>query len=143
MAFLNLALPLFKLLSLQRAFNYKNIAKKIVLYTIALILFITFYVFGCITFYYFLLPYWGETLAAFSLALLSLIFSLSLILIANRLKIKKKQTPPLLNLPLENTINQDLHKIVKETSPKVIMAVFGAIFLATFLVCRGKKQNKT
>ena len=146
MAFLNMATPILKLTSLHKTINYKNIFIKITIYFISLIFLITFYVFGCISLYSFLTVYYGETIAALSLCLLSLIITMCLILTAKRLKIKKKLPPPQLIPTLEKNIDQlfkmqDFQKMLKKNPSIVPITVVGAITLVSLFSFFRKKST--
>jgi hypothetical protein len=74
-----------------------------------------------------------------------LVIGVALILITRLLKAKKKRasppTLPLLEKSLEQMLNaQDLTKILKQTSPKVLIGLFGVVALTSFLVIYKKKR---
>lgn len=132
--------------SLSNIFNYKDFFRKIIIYSISFIFLTTAYVFGFIALYCYLLPYWGEALAAFALCLLSLIIGFSLILTGRLLKAKKKQATspilPLLEKGLEHIPNsQDLRDVLAKASPKVLITVLGVAALATYILFSKKKDK--
>jgi len=130
--------------SVCNIFNYKDFFRKIVIYSISFLFLTTGYVFGFMALYCYLLPYWGEALAAFALCLLSLIIGFSFILMGRLLKSKKKQATsqilPLLEKGLDHIPNsQDLKDVLAQSSPKVLVTVLGVVALATYMVYLKKK----
>lgn len=133
--------------SIHNLFDYKNCIRKFIIYGIAFVFLSTAYVFGCIAFYCFLLPYWGETLSAFSLFLLSLIISVCLIIGGRFLKSKKKQPSPPITSFFEQgldlmTKSQDLTKLLEKASPKVLVTVLGVVALTAYIMCSKKKEKQ-
>lgn len=148
MPLINTILTILNFFPIQKIFNYKNLMRKIIVYSFFFLFSISSYVFGCISLYYYLVDYWGEVLAALSLCLFSLIISFSLLTIDKLLKSKKNKPSHLLFSHLEEGLNQipntqKLVKTLKKTSPKVLITVLGAVALATYIIVPKKKNNKT
>ncbi|MBA3814186.1 MAG: hypothetical protein H0X26_06825 [Alphaproteobacteria bacterium] len=144
MSLINIIPMILKMFPLQKLVDYKHLIKKIILYGISSLFLISFYVFGSIALYYYLIPYWGEATAALSLCLLSLFIGIALILTARLLKVKKKPPPPQLLPLLEKSFDQmlntkDLTKILYKASPKVLITVLGAVALGSYAVFWKKK----
>ena len=132
--------------SILNIFDYKNCIRKFIIYSISFVFLSTAYVFGCIAFYCFLLPYWGETLTAFTFCLLSLIISIGLIIVGKSLRSKKKQTTSHIAPFLEKSLNhipnsQDLTKFLEKASPKVLVTVLGVVALTTYIMVSKKKEK--
>lgn len=139
MSFINIMLNISKLIPIKSKQYCKYFLYKILLYFVSFLFLVSAYVFGCIALYNYLMPHWGETLAAFSLCLLSFIISFGLIITGMVLNSKKKKPSPQVFPLLEKSLghfpdSQDLMKTLAKASPAVLISVLGVTAIATYIV---------
>ena len=145
----NIISVILNLFPFRKIFSFKNLIRKIVLYSISSIFLIISGFFGFSAFYHYLTPLWGETLAALFLCFLSLLIAIGLMLIARLLQPKKKQSSPQIMPLLEKSLDhvrnldsEDLTKIIKEVPPKVLVTVLAAAALTACVIFCKKKRSK-
>lgn len=148
MSLVNIIVTILKFFPVQECIQYKQFIRKIIIYSVSFVFLIGSFITGYIALYYYLVPHWGEALAALSLCLLSLIVSMTLILTAKLLKPKKKQASsqvfPFFEKSLDQVLNtQDLTNTLKKASPKVLVAVMGAAAMASYIVFIKKNYGHT
>lgn len=143
---INIISSIINALPLQRSSKYKHFIKKTIIYFFSIFFLINGYIFGSIALYYYLLPYWGESLSALSLCLLFIVMSFTFVIAGKLLKSKDNQSP----LPLSSLVEKSLHhipnfqeftKIVAQASPKVLLTILGIIVVATCTAFCKKKDK--
>lgn len=139
MSFINIMLNIIKLIPLKSRRCCKYFFYKTLLYFVSFLFLVSAYVFGCIALYYYFMPFWGETLAAFSLCLLSFMVGFGLIITGTVLNSKKKKPSPQILPLLEKSFDhlpnsQDLVKALTKASPAVLVTVLGAAAVATYIM---------
>lgn len=142
----NIASLSLKIFPIKSFFDYKFFIRKVILYSVSFVLLITAYVFSCLGLYYFLLPYGGETLAAFALCLLFLILSGGLVLTVRLLKSKKKQSSSQPYPFVENNLkhipsSQEFTQLLMKASPAILVILLGVAAVATYVMLPGKKEK--
>ncbi len=146
----NLISVILNLFPFQKIFNFRNVIRKIVLCSIASVFLIISGVFAISALYHYLIPFWGEALAALFLCFLFLLIAFGLMLIASRLYPKKTQSSPQIIPLLEKSLDQmrnldceDLTELMKKVPPKALFAVLGAVALTSCVIyCKKKKSKK-
>jgi len=146
----NVISVILNLFPFQKIFNFKCLIRRVVLYSIASLFLIISAVFGLSALYHYLVPFWGEALAALFLCFLFLVIALGLIVTAGILYPKKTQSSPQIIPLLEKSLDQlrnldgeDLSELMKKVPPKAIAAVLGAVALTSCLIyCKKKKSKK-
>lgn len=127
----------------QKCFNYKIIVKKAIGYSIAFLFFISAYIFGCMTLFYFLAPHWGAPLSALFLCILSLCVGLCFVIAAIRSK-KTKQNDALHNaLPAlyKAVHSKDMQKLLAKSSPAFVIMALGVIAIGAYAVHYKRKEK--
>lgn len=134
---------ILKILPTQKCLNYKVIIKKIIGYSVAFFFFISSYVFGCMTLFYYLTPHWGEPLSAFFLCILSLGIGFGFVIAATTLKKPKKNDVLHDALPAlyKAVHSQDMQKLLAKASPAFLIMALGVIALGAYAVSRKRKQK--